>query len=164
MQALPTVFPWMCPLDNAVKLLYKQGIGSMGNLQPGASSMFLKTSFGEYIYSILHIFMLPINAWQLFFINGHTIWKANFEIILKKLTTDRKCYLQMLNAFLHHRSTFSNCLPSVTSEFWPAQLSFRLDLSASKGIFFCGKAIVISHIRWLIKFSPLKGWLVSWCQ
>lgn len=27
MQALPTVFPWLCPLGNALELLYKQGIG-----------------------------------------------------------------------------------------------------------------------------------------
>lgn len=149
----------MRSLDNALKLLYKQGTGSIGYAPARKPfSMLLKTSFGEQLWRITHKCSVTV-----FFINGHTTWKANLLWnILKRLTADRKFYLQMLNAFLHHSSTFSNCLPSALNSSQPNYPS-RFDLSARE-YFFCGKAIVISHIRWLIKFSPLKGWLVSWCQ
>lgn len=84
------------------------------------------------------------------------MWKTNFgEIFLEKAHSRHE--ISASNVNLTSSQYFSNWHNPLNPEYHPPNY-FR-DLSARKGIF-GEKAIVLSHIRWLIKLSSLKAdWL-----
>lgn len=125
-----------------LNLLSKQGIGNTRYSSAKSPSMLWKLGL-ENKFTVLHTLHITHKCSAIVNINGHTTWKVLYLKYFKRLMADSTFYLQMLNIFFHHSSTFSNWAAHQQLALNSSQPNYLSDLNCQqvREYFFAGKQL-----------------------